>query len=231
MFTHLRSAVETRLSTAIDRVGFSTPTIGGLPPSTVNARLEQAGLNTLDGIHASLIAASAALVTMDDATHVLGKGFGPTILVLEYYPFTLVLSVVIEDAKISYPATLDEAAGSVTQHAHTFSTQRGYWKYVKQAIQRLPRGFSGRLVDVVIALGEEAANEKFVEAAAEAIDGLSTGMLRRPKMVYQNPVFSAARGAAIVGARARETAQNKRKKQSGRFAQIQEIYKSLTPPI
>ncbi|KAL9628939.1 MAG: hypothetical protein Q9164_007090, partial [Protoblastenia rupestris] len=206
MLSQLRNAAESQLCTRLTNLAVSIPTIISLSTSTLNAALASAGLQSLIQENAPLKSASAAVMGVNGASQPVDKALGLKILVLEYYPFALISTVKIDGEEPLPAAILDEAAGSIARYAHTFSGERVYWKYVKQAIQRIPIKMPSPPVDIVVAVGEDASNERFAEVLNEAVDGLSQGLLKRPKVLQQNPLFSVARGAATVAAQALEDA-------------------------
>ena len=204
MIRHLRARVEHRLSAHLPAVAVSIPTVTTLQAATVNAALALAGLQNAHPNKVALSAASAALVNTDVLLHVADKFSVPNILILEYQPFALVSTLGSDNTGPSSPAMLDEAAGSIARHSHTFCSEWGYWRYVRDAMSRLAKKFPDTPVDVVVAIGDAANDRDFVKNAKDATESFPEGLLRKPQVIYQRPLFSAARGAASFAKKAVE---------------------------
>ena len=202
MIRRLRATVEYRLSTNLQAVAVSIPTITSLQAATAHAALRLAGLQNVHPDKGTLSAASAAIINMEIAKYVPDTISSPNILVLEYQPFALVSTLDIDNPKPVSRAILDEAAGSIARHSHTFSSEWGYWRYVRDAMSRLAKKFPDTPVNVVVVVGDVANEQEFVKNAAEAIESFPEGLLRSPQVVLQRPLFSAARGAATFAKRA-----------------------------
>ena len=204
MLSELRDAVESQLSIPVSKIIVSTPTITSLSDAALNAAIRLAGLQNLSSKGGSPAAAAATLMSTDSAKDILDDAPASGALVVEYYPFALVSSLLTGDGTSAAVAKLDEAAGSLARHTHTFSTQRGYWRYLKRAFQALPAKFTNNPVVVVVLVGEGVADREFMEAAKGAITSFPDSLIKRPKMVFMDSSYSAARGAAMMAARLME---------------------------